>query len=88
MKIILIIYLISLLPLATYITLYQMWNDDDGGLKPRLLMTFLPLVNTVVMLVCVFYIFPDEYIKKRRDLEYAKHRTDVRWKLMNLKKYE
>ncbi len=48
-------------------------------------MTFLPLVNTVVMLVCVFYIFPDEYIKKRRNLEYEKHRTDVRWKLMNIK---
>ena len=64
-----------------------MWDDYDGGLKLRLLMTFLPLVNTVVMLVCMFYIFPDEYIKKRRNLEYEKHRNDVRWKLMNIKQY-
>ena len=85
MKIILIIYLISVIPLVTYITFYLKWTNNDGGLKPRLLMTFLPLVNTVVMLVCVFYIFPDEYIKKRRNLEYEKHRTDVRWKLMNIK---
>jgi uncharacterized membrane protein len=85
MKIILIIYLISVIPLATYITFNQMWIGYDGGLKPRLLMTFLPLVNTVVMLVCVFYIFPDEYIKTRRNLEYEKHRKDVRWKLMNIK---
>lgn len=88
MKIILIIYLISLLPLIIYVSLYQMWNDDDGGLKARLIMIFVPILNTFSMIVCLFYIFPDEYIKTRRNLEYEKHRTDVRWKLMNLKKYE
>lgn len=77
-----------MLPLAIYMTLYRMWTNYDGGLKARLLMTFVPILNTLMMIVCVFYIFPDGYIKKRRDLEYEKHKTDVRWKLMNLKKYE
>ena len=88
MKIFLIIYLISVLPLATYITLYQMWNDDDEGWKPRLIMTFAPILNTFMMIVCVFYIFPDNLIRQHKESEYEKHRTDVRWKLMNLKKYE
>lgn len=88
MKIFLIIYLISVLPLATYITLYQMWNDDDEVLKPRLIMTLVPIFNTFMMLVCVFYIFPYSLIKQHKESEYEKHKSDVKWKLMNLKIYD
>ena len=62
-----------------------MWNDDDEGLKPRLVMTFVPILNTFMMIVCVFYIFPDNLIKQHKESEYEKHKSDVRWKLMNLK---
>lgn len=85
MKIFLIIYLISLLPLVTYITLFKMWNNRDGGLKSRMIMTFVPVLNTLIMLLCLFYLFPSEYARKRFELEYTKHKTDVRWKLMNIK---
>ncbi len=77
-----------MLPLAIYMTLYRMWTNHDGGLKARLIMTFVPIFNTLMMIVCVFYIFPDNLIRQHKESEYEKHRTDVRWKLMNLKKYE
>lgn len=48
-------------------------------------MTFTPVLNTLMVLVCLFYILPDEYIRKRKESEYAKHKTDIRWKLMNIK---
>lgn len=88
MKTILIIYLISMLPLAIYMTLYRMWTNHDGGLNTRIAMTFVPILNTFMMIVCVFYIFPDNLIRQHKESEYEKHRTDVRWKLMNLKKYD
>jgi uncharacterized membrane protein (DUF485 family) len=88
MKIILLIYLVSMLLLVAYLSFCLLWNNNDGGLKTRLIMTFTPVLNTLIVLVCLFYILPDEYIRKHKESEYEKHRTDVRWKLMNLKKYE
>jgi len=85
MKIILLIYLVSMLLLAVYLSFYLLWNDNDGGLKTRLIMTFTPILNTLMVLVCLFYIIPDNLIKQHKESEYTKHKTDVRWKLMNLK---
>ena len=48
-------------------------------------MTFTPILNTLMVLVCLFYIIPDNLIKQHKESEYTKHKTDVRWKLMNLK---
>lgn len=85
MKTILIIYLISMLPLAIYMTLYRMWTNHDGGLNSRIAITFLPILNTFMMLLCVFYFFPDNLIRQHKETEYAKHASDERWKLMNIK---
>ena len=78
----------SALLIAAHMTFYSLWTNYDEGLNTRIAITFVPILNTFMMLLCVFYFFPHNLIRQHKESEYEKHKTDVRWKLMNLKEYD
>lgn len=75
-----IIYAVSVAFMATVVTINKTWDDDR---KLVVTCVFVPVINTLVFCVGIFYVIPTDIYKRHKDKEKLKHRHDPRWNLMN-----
>jgi p-aminobenzoyl-glutamate transporter AbgT len=75
-----IVYACSLAVMATLATISEAWKDDR---KTAVKVVFIPLLNTLVILVGIFYLIPQQIIEQRNEKIKQQHKHDPRWNLMN-----
>ena len=83
LTIFIIVYTFSLAVMATLAIISKGWEDDR---KTAVKVVFIPLLNTLVILVGIFYLIPQQIIEQYKDKEKLKHKHDPRWNLMNNRK--
>ena len=80
LTIFIIVYACSLAVMATLAIISGGWEDDR---KTAVKVVFIPLLNTLVILVGIFYLIPQQIIEQRNEKIKQQHKHDPRWNLMN-----
>jgi len=77
--ILLTIYLSSLATMFIFTKMAGAWENDCDR-KIAAMITFTPLLNTIVICIGFFYLIPKDIIDTRKR---KKFKNDKRWNLMN-----
>lgn len=83
LTIFIIVYACSLAVMAILAIISEAWKDDR---KTAVKVVFIPVFNTLIILVGIFYLIPQQIIEQYKDKEKLKYKNDPRWNLMNNRK--
>lgn len=73
-----IIYFTTTLILSIFVTISKGWGEENSTS-----FVFMPLLNTIVLCIGIFYVIPIGIIEKHKEKIMEKHKHDTRWKIMN-----
>ena len=73
-----IVYFTTTLIMSIFVTISKAW-DEEGSAS----FVFIPLLNTAILCMGIFYIIPTNVIKEHKEKIMKKHKHDTRWKIMN-----